>query len=153
MTTTAIGRSRKNSTVAKSQRLRNESPNTPRKKIEEQLGRFTTLKGLVGQTSPDVQTRRANALFTRTIPVQWIQGSADVAETSFFKINSQGTPLDETEEMLIRNRRKPIAISAQRAIQSGQALDINIGRDLRRRLHKKSKIGPPISTNSCFNPK
>lgn len=93
--------------------------NHTRKVIEKKIGRFTTLKGLVGQTSQDVQTRRANALFTRTIPVQWIQGSADVAETSFFKINSQGTPLDETEEMLIKNRRKPIAIAARAILRAG----------------------------------
>jgi hypothetical protein len=51
--------------------------------------------------------------------LQWVQGSADVAETSFFKINSQGTPLDDVETMLIRNRRKPIAISARAILRAG----------------------------------
>jgi hypothetical protein len=87
--------------------------------IEQRVGRFTTLRDLVGTTGDDLQTRRASALFTRAIPVQWIQGSVAVAETSFFKINSQGTPLDETEEMLIRNRRKPMAISARAILRSG----------------------------------
>jgi hypothetical protein len=88
--------------------------------IESRVGRFSTLRDLVGtKNATDVQTRRANLLFARAIPVQWIQGNAGVAETSFFKINSQGTPLDETEEMLIRNRRRPIAISARAVLRAG----------------------------------
>lgn len=51
--------------------------------------------------------------------MQWIQGNAVSAETSFFKINSQGTPLDETEELLIKNRRKPIAIAARAILRAG----------------------------------
>jgi hypothetical protein len=42
-----------------------------------------------------------------------------VAETSFFKINSQGTPLDETETLLIKNRRKPVAIGARAILRAG----------------------------------
>jgi hypothetical protein len=91
-----------------------------RSAIEAKVGRFSTLSGLVGNKSAtDDQKRRANMLFTRAISVQWIQGSASVAETSFFKINSQGTPLDETEEMLSRNRRRPIAISARAILRAG----------------------------------
>jgi hypothetical protein len=88
--------------------------------IESKVGRYSTLSGLVGnKTATDDQKRRANMLFTRAIPVQWIQGSASVAETSFFKINSQGTPLDETERMLIENRRRPVAISARAILRAG----------------------------------
>jgi hypothetical protein len=87
--------------------------------IEERVGRFTTLKGLVGSKTGGNETKRANTLFTRSLTLQWVQGSADVAETSFFKINSQGTPLDELETMLIRNRRKPIAISARAILRAG----------------------------------
>lgn len=92
-----------------------------RKLIEEKVGRFSTLKALVGTPKADspVQTRRAGALFTRPLTLQWVVGNADVAETSFFKINSQGTPLDVVEGMLIRNRRKPIAISARAILRAG----------------------------------
>ena len=91
-----------------------------RKIIEERVGRYSTLRDLVGSKTVDDKTRRrANRLATRAIPVQWIQGSADVAETSFFKINTQGTPLDATEAMLIRNRRKPIAIAARAILRAG----------------------------------
>lgn len=90
-----------------------------RKLIEQKVGRYTTLRGLVGSKTAGIETKRANTLFTRSLTLQWVQGSADVAETSFFKINSQGTPLDEVETMLIRNRRKPIAISARAILRAG----------------------------------
>lgn len=89
--------------------------------VEQRIGRYTALKGLLeSQASDDpVVLRRAHRLFTRPLNLQWIQGNSDVAETSFFKINSQGTPLDDTEEMLIRSRRKPIAIAARAILRSG----------------------------------
>jgi hypothetical protein len=92
-----------------------------RQVIEQKVGRFTDLRNLIDTkvSSEPVALRRANRLFTRALNLQWIQGNADVAETSFFKINSQGTPLDDTEEMLIKNRRKPIAIGARAILRSG----------------------------------
>lgn len=90
-----------------------------RKLIKERVGRYTTLKGKVGSKIPSPETKRANTLFTRSLTLQWVQGSADIAETSFFKINSQGTPLDDIETMLIRNRKKPIAISARAILRAG----------------------------------
>jgi hypothetical protein len=91
-----------------------------RKLVEEKIGRFTTLKSLVSNRGNSIQERRAKLLFTRGIAVQWVQGPPSAAETSFYKINTQGTPLDEIEEMLIRNRRKPIAISARAIIRAGK---------------------------------
>ena len=88
--------------------------------VESRVGRYSALRDVVGSRVVDEKARRrASRLATRAIPVQWIQGSADVAETSFFKINTQGTPLDDTEAMLIRNRRKPIAISARAILRAG----------------------------------
>jgi len=92
-----------------------------RQLVEREIGRYTKLRGLVDAKSLDEANtlKRANRLFTRPLTLQWIQGNAEVAETSFFKINSQGTPLDSTEEVLIKNRRKPIAIAARAIIRSG----------------------------------
>lgn len=88
--------------------------------IESKVGGFKTLRDMVGQkTGTEQQRRRADRLFTRAVQVQWIQGSPTVAETSFFKINSQGTPLDDTEEMLIKNRKKPVAIGARAILRAG----------------------------------
>jgi len=63
--------------------------------------------------------KRAQVLVTRALALQWVTGDAQVAETSFFKINSQGTPLDDTEKLLINNRLKPIAISARAILRGG----------------------------------
>ena len=90
-----------------------------RRLIEQRIGQFTKLKEMVDSKVASVEVRRAKVLFTRALTLQWVTGTADVAETSFFKINSQGTPLDETEEMLIRNRHKPIAISARAILRAG----------------------------------
>jgi hypothetical protein len=87
-----------------------------RKLIEETVGRYSDLLKKVDVT-PVVA--RAKTLFTRSLTLQWVYGNASVAETSFFKINSQGTPLDEIEGMLIRNRKKPIAIAARAILRAG----------------------------------
>ncbi len=90
-----------------------------RKLIEQKVGRYSTLKSHVDSLSDSSVTRRAKVLFTRALALQWVQGSPLVAESSFFKINSQGTPLDEIERSLIENRRKPIAISARAILRAG----------------------------------
>lgn len=84
--------------------------------VESRIGRYTTLDKQV-DAIPLVP--RANTMFTRALTVQWVYGSPDVAESSFFKINSQGTPLDDTEGMLIKNRKKPIAIAARAILRAG----------------------------------
>jgi hypothetical protein len=59
------------------------------------------------------------SMFTKPIAAQTVPGNAQVAEDSFFAINSQGTPLDETETLLIKNRRKPVAIGARAIVRAG----------------------------------
>jgi hypothetical protein len=92
-----------------------------RQLIEEKIGRYSALKALVGQKLVDdpVKAKRAGQMFTRTMALQWVLGTQEVAETSFFKINSQGTPLDAIEELLIKSRKKPIAISARAILRAG----------------------------------
>jgi hypothetical protein len=87
--------------------------------VEQRVGRFSTLRSNVDTKGDSALVKRAKVLFTRALALQWVQGSASVAESSFFKINSQGTPLDETETSLIKNRRKPIAISARAILRAG----------------------------------
>jgi hypothetical protein len=113
--------------------------------IEKRVGRYSDLRKLVDAKGSDPSHRRAKVLFTRGLNLQWIQ-SADpsVAETSFYKINSQGTPLDETERALIENRAKPIAISARAILRAGtghkywSAFPVDVGKrieDLAQKLH------------------
>lgn len=69
--------------------------------------------------SPEVR-RRLNTISSRGIQIQWVKGDADKAESSFFTINTKGTPLDEVEELLLKSRRKPISISARAVIRAGK---------------------------------
>lgn len=91
-----------------------------RKLIEHSVGKFSTLKAIVrGEVQgSEAEKARASRLFTRALALQWVQGNAAVAESSFFKINSQGTPLDDTEEMLLRNRRKSVAVAARAVVRA-----------------------------------
>ncbi|MBI5119480.1 MAG: DUF262 domain-containing protein [Rhodospirillales bacterium] len=91
-----------------------------RKLVESKVGRYTSLKSLVGTTTsgPEI-TKRAGNLVTRALDLQWVQGNSDVAEKSFFKINSQGTPLNDIEEMLLVNRKKAIAIASRAILRAG----------------------------------
>jgi len=69
---------------------------------------------------PPDERRRATAVVSRALPIQWVTGNADKAESSFFKINTEGTPLDDIEELLLRNRNRPIAIAARAVIRAGK---------------------------------
>lgn len=90
-----------------------------RELVEARVGRYTDLKKAVSGTIQDAQTRRANNLIKRALTLQWVRGDSEVAERSFYKINSQGTPLDDIETALIKNREKPIAISARAILRAG----------------------------------
>jgi hypothetical protein len=88
--------------------------------VEKRVDRYSSLKALVGATNAtQQQTKRTGNLVTRALDLQWVQGNADVAETSFFNINSQGTPLDDIESMLIKNRRKAAAIASRAILRAG----------------------------------
>lgn len=65
------------------------------------------------------QKDKLGILATRTLPIQWVNGDVTKAETSFFKINTKGTPLDDTEELLLRNRKKPASIAARAILRAG----------------------------------
>jgi hypothetical protein len=92
-----------------------------RRAVERSVGRFSDFKAAIGEdTEPDNEKARVAAnIFTRSLHIQWIQGSQEVAETSFFKINSQGTVLDPIEELLLKNRRTSYAIAARSVVRAG----------------------------------
>ena len=46
-------------------------------------------------------------------------GEAEKAESSFFRINQEATPIDETELDMIKARRKPNALAARAFIRAG----------------------------------
>lgn len=61
----------------------------------------------------------AQRLATLTIQLQWVRGDSRKAEASFFKINEQASPINETEKKLLKSRKKPNAIAARAIIRSG----------------------------------
>lgn len=91
-----------------------------RKLIDKQIGSYKRLEQQNEQQELDATERkRISRIISRGIQVQWVKGDADKAEHSFFKINTQGTPLDPIEELLLKNRKKPIPISARAVIRAG----------------------------------
>lgn len=83
------------------------------------IGTYTSLDQLVGKAAAGKPGERAGAMSTRPIIAQQVVGDAQTAEASFYAINTQGTTLDETEEYLIRNRKKPVAIGARAVVRAG----------------------------------
>lgn len=75
---------------------------------------------LTDDSQDPVERKRLNAVISRGLPIQWVRGDADKAESSFFKINTKGTPLDDIEELLLKNRRKPGSIAARAIIRAGR---------------------------------
>jgi hypothetical protein len=90
-----------------------------RSTVNRQIGSFAALNSLVGKRAEGDASRRAGGMFIRPIYLQQVVGTAKVAEDSFFAINTQGTPLDDTETLLIKARQKPVAIGARAIIRSG----------------------------------
>lgn len=92
-----------------------------RQLIKERVGTWMHYKTRSKDESLDpTERRKVNTAIARGIPIQWVKGDADRAETSFFTINTKGTALDEVEELLLKNRNKPISIAARAIIRSGQ---------------------------------
>ena len=92
-----------------------------RKLINEGIGTWQHFQSKIEDPDNLGEDRKLiNALIIRSLPIQWVNGDADKAEISFFNINRQGTPLDETEEILLKNRKKPISIAARSVIRAGK---------------------------------
>ncbi|EKO3447591.1 DUF262 domain-containing protein [Vibrio fluvialis] len=95
-----------------------------RKLVNERVGAWSYYKKLLEDNDREditqEQRRRLNTLTARGLPVQWVKGDSNKAEDSFFNINMKGTPLDSIEELLLKNRRKPIPIAARAVIRAGK---------------------------------
>jgi len=91
-----------------------------RQLVEREIGAYQQwiAKGQVPDLPKEEKEKTANVL-TRSIPIQWVNGNVETAQASFLKINTQGTPLDDIEMLLIRNRKRPAAIAARSIIRAG----------------------------------
>ena len=110
--------------------------------VNKSVGSWKSIQEISGRSKKTAEERRKLAVVSsRALPIQWVQGDAEKAESSFFKINKQGTELDEIEEILLRNRKKPIAIAARAIIRSatGHKYWSGFSKDNLEQLEKKAK--------------
>ena len=56
---------------------------------------------------------RAKKLGSLAVQLQWVEGNAQKAEASFFKINQSATLIDKTELRILQSRERPNAIAAR----------------------------------------
>lgn len=93
-----------------------------RKLIRKRIGSYADFK--LALTNPDKVTpdvlRKSKSLAALAIQLQWVDGGANKAENSFFKINQQAAPIDKTELVLLEARKKPNCIAARAIIRSGK---------------------------------
>ncbi|MFD3309958.1 DUF262 domain-containing protein [Streptomyces sp. NPDC058694] len=94
---------------------------TTRKLIQESVGSFNELKLALqnADTTPKDKLRLARNLSAFALQLQWVNGEAEKAESSFFRINQQATPIEATELDMIKARRKPNALAARAFIRAG----------------------------------
>jgi hypothetical protein len=92
-----------------------------RKLVNEAVGSYEehlAATSFPGNTRPEV-IERSKRLGSLAVRVQWVNGNADKAEASFFKINQAATPIDPTELVILESRNTPSAISARAIIRAG----------------------------------
>lgn len=63
--------------------------------------------------------KRAKNLGTLALQLQWVEGDADKAEASFFKINQSAATINNTEIYLLQKRKKPSGLTARAIVRSG----------------------------------
>lgn len=64
--------------------------------------------------------QNAKNLGALAIQLQWVEGDITKAENSFFKINQQAAPIDQTELKLLKTRHYPNSITTRAIIRSGR---------------------------------
>ncbi|MFC8145855.1 DUF262 domain-containing protein [Streptomyces paradoxus] len=99
----------------------NKAAQATRKLIQESVGSYRDLNLALrnSDTAPKDRVRLARNLSAFAINLQWVSGGAEKAESSFFRINQQATPIDPTELEMIKARRKPNALAARAFIRAG----------------------------------
>ncbi|HWR30671.1 MAG TPA: DUF262 domain-containing protein [Negativicutes bacterium] len=112
-----------------SQSFFNHEVDKEQKRIAEQTRAF--VKKEVGSykdymtaiSNPDLADPKilatANSLGFLSLQLQWVTGSSEKAENSFFTINQRATPISETEIALLKARKKPYAMASRAILRSG----------------------------------
>lgn len=93
-----------------------------RKLIEKEIGSYSDFQlslKFPEKVKPEIALKAKN-LGAIAVQLQWVEGDADVAEASFFKINQQAAKIDPTELKLIQSRKKPNGIASRAIIKGGK---------------------------------
>lgn len=93
-----------------------------RKLVNKTVGSYRDFK--LALTHPDkvkseIVTYSKN-LAALAIQLQWVEGDATKAESSYLNINQQPAAIDKTERKLIQSRRQPNSIAARAVFRSGK---------------------------------
>lgn len=110
--------------ISKDQKKKADRTRTIIADPKSKIGAFSEYEyALLNQDSvPPEQLMKAKILVNRSIQVQWIKAKTSKdAEKSFFRINGEATPIDETEAIILKSREKPNAIASRAIIHSGNA--------------------------------
>lgn len=112
-----------------SQAFFNHDVDNEQKKVAEQTKRHVNkevgsyVSHMEAIKNPDqanpVLLSSANKLGFLSLQLQWVTGSAEKAETSFFTINQKATPISDTEISLLKARKKPYAMASRAILRSG----------------------------------
>lgn len=93
-----------------------------KKLVEKEIGSFGDYK--LANTNPEKVrsdiVERAKKLGALAIQLQWVNGSALKAEESFFTINQQASPINQTELKILRARKQPYGIATRAIFRAGQ---------------------------------
>ena len=89
--------------------------------MSQSVGPWKHYEAAISDSTIDIVERaKVTSVVSRALPIQWVHGNADKAESSFFIINTKGTPLDDLEESLLKSRRKAPSIAARAIIRAGK---------------------------------
>jgi len=92
-----------------------------RNKIESEIGSFKKFMTALKAKRPDIDIiEKARHLTSRALQLQWIDGDAERAERSFYNINQQAVPIDETELSLIQKRKRATGMAARAIAKAGK---------------------------------
>ncbi len=99
-----------------------ESAERTRKAVRKQVGLFKDYQ--LALRNPEKVDQKiaesARSMGALAIQVQWVEGDAEKAETSFFKINQQAATIDKTELKLLKARHKPNGVATRAILRSGK---------------------------------
>lgn len=93
-----------------------------RELVEKTIGAFSDYK--LANTNPEKVAPeivlRARKLGALAVQLQWVNGDALKAEESFFTINQQASPINQTELKILRARKQPHGIATRAIFRAGQ---------------------------------